>query len=75
MSSLAFSPVVTIVCAAGVHRTVLQAVARASRASHAAELLDDGPSAWAAVEARMAAVTAVRIAALDAVPAELRHLL
>lgn len=75
MSSLAFSPVVTIVCAAGVHRTVLQAVAHASRASHAAELLNDGPSTWAAAEAWVAAVTAVRVAALDAVPAEMHDLL
>ena len=75
MSSLAFSPVVTIVCAAGNHRNVLLAVARASRASYAAELLNDGPSTWAATEAWVAAVTAVRVAALDAVPPEMHDLL
>lgn len=75
MSSLVLSPEVIIVCAAGAHRPVLVAVAQASRASHAAELLDDGPSAWAATEAWVAAVTAVRLAAVEAIPPELHHLL
>jgi len=75
MPSLSLSPVVTIVCAAGAHRPALQAVARASQATHAAEVLRDGPSAWAATEAWVAAVTAVRDAALDAVAPELHHLL
>jgi hypothetical protein len=75
MSSLHSTPVVTIVCTASAHRPVLMAVAQASLASHAVELLDDGPSTWAAAEAWIAAVTAVRLAALDAIPPELHDLL
>ena len=75
MTSHHASPVVTFVCAARVHRPVLVAVAQASLASHHAELLNDGPSTWAAAEAWIAAVTAVRLAALDAVPPELHDLL